>query len=397
MRRSPPRSTRGAPAVQESRGFDVAILDARGLGPEGLEFAAELRAARPDRPTEIVFLSSIDSLLADERLQQIDAFASLAKPVRPSELYDALASIAAGRRSGRGRRWLARRSTPNRQLQFDARILVAEDNDVNQDVAMAMLDNLGCRVVTAPNGRAAVRAFAQDRFDLILMDCEMPELDGFEATRRIREIEGMSSGLSDDGRAAKAPVPIIAVTAHALPEMRQKCLDAGMSDFLVKPFDELQLSEALRRWLPVAEEGRVRAGDMGDDAPSDGDTGLPDDPIDLAAVDQIRQMERRGRVGLFRGIVEKFAASAPTMAAEVRAKCVARDAEALWRAAHALKSSASALGGRALAARCSEIEAAARATGAASVDALLDGLDEDVAEAIERLQVLSMEADAPAA
>src|SRR6202021_2705559 len=98
---------------------------------------------------------------------------------------------------------------------FGARILVAEDNPVNQDVTTGVLELMGCRTVSAPNGRAAYRLFAQEKFDAILMDCEMPIMDGIEATRRVRELEAMAQALPD-GAPNKGRIPIIALTAHAV-------------------------------------------------------------------------------------------------------------------------------------------------------------------------------------
>ena len=127
-------------------------------------------------------------------------------------------------------------------------MLVVEDNPVNQDVATGILENMGCTVVTAPNGKAAVQRCAQEEFDLILMDCEMPVMDGFDATKRIREIERVTGGLRGTDQ-ARSRIPIVALTAHALAEVRDRCLEAGMDDFLVKPFDEQQMVDMLGRWL----------------------------------------------------------------------------------------------------------------------------------------------------
>ena len=133
-------------------------------------------------------------------------------------------------------------------MTFSGRVLVVEDNPVNQDVATGILENMGCTVVTAPNGNAAVQRCAQEDFDLILMDCEMPIMDGFDATKRIREIERVTGGLRGSDL-ARSRIPIVALTAHALAEVRDRCLEAGMDDFLVKPFDEQQMVDMLGRWL----------------------------------------------------------------------------------------------------------------------------------------------------
>ena len=182
-------------AIAAGTGYDVVIIDVKGLGEAGIDLAAKMRADRPRSSMEIIYLAGADKFAA-ETLDAHDAFATLSKPVRPSELYDCLASIAAGAGSQSVSALFTRRDRM-RRVRFNARILVAEDNAINQDVVMGMLDNMGCRVVTVPNGRAAVQAVAQDHFDLILMDCEMPEMDGFQAARRIREIERMTNELPE--------------------------------------------------------------------------------------------------------------------------------------------------------------------------------------------------------
>jgi signal transduction histidine kinase/CheY-like chemotaxis protein len=122
-----------------------------------------------------------------------------------------------------------------------ARVLLVEDNIVNQEVAKEYLSELGCAVSVAANGREAIAAFGSERFDLIFMDCLMPEMDGFQATRQIRETEQRNN---------MAPTPIVALTANAYDSDRNNCLAAGMSDFLGKPFNFQQLEAMLRKWFP---------------------------------------------------------------------------------------------------------------------------------------------------
>jgi CheY-like chemotaxis protein len=128
--------------------------------------------------------------------------------------------------------------------RFAGRILLVEDNSVNQEVARAMLEQFGCSVEVAGNGFEALEATGRTRYDLVLMDCRMPEMDGFEATRRIRARETAST--------TRTPrLPIVALTAHVLESDRQSCLAAGMDDYLSKPFTRLQLERMLTRWLPA--------------------------------------------------------------------------------------------------------------------------------------------------
>ncbi len=132
------------------------------------------------------------------------------------------------------------------------RILIAEDNPVNTEVAIAMLELLGCRAESVSNGRAALDLSSRRDFDLILMDCQMPEMDGFEATRRIRSREAQ---LGEHGRR----IPVIALTAHAMKGDREQCLAAGMDDYMTKPFTQEKLASMLDRWLPGRARGERRA------------------------------------------------------------------------------------------------------------------------------------------
>jgi CheY-like chemotaxis protein len=170
----------------------------------------------------------------------------LVKPLRPSLLQDALAAVLGARESGRHdgiitRHLLAedhgfapRMRSPE---VLHARVLVAEDNAVNVKVATRMLAKYGCRVDVAANGLEAVELFGQLPYDVVFMDCQMPEMDGFEATAEIRRLEG-------SGR----HTPIVALTANAMSGDRERCLASGMDDFLSKPIKEEALAAALHRW-----------------------------------------------------------------------------------------------------------------------------------------------------
>lgn len=136
------------------------------------------------------------------------------------------------------------------------RVLLAEDNMVNQKVAKAMLEKLGCIVEVAIHGAQAVERFREQPYDLIVMDCQMPVMDGLQATREIRLVERDRAGPNDDPASG---VPIIALTAHAMPEDRALCMDAGMNDYLSKPVRTDSLRQALLKWVPAADRLRHSA------------------------------------------------------------------------------------------------------------------------------------------
>src|SRR5262249_49395721 len=216
---------------------------------------------------------------------------------------------------------------------FAARVLVAEDNAVNQEVATGMLEAMGCTTVSVPNGRAAFQLFARDAFDVVLMDCEMPITDGIEATRRIRAFESRARTMPD-GSPARPRTPIIALTAHALNDVREKCVAAGMDDFLVKPFDGRQLAETLSRWLtPAPSPGKcdrqtvrepLRAVEAQDE----------DFVIDIRVIEGLRALDGRGGPSRLGRAVARFTEIAPSLAAAIHESSAKGDAEALWRAAH---------------------------------------------------------------
>ena len=396
-------------AAAADRPFDVAILDAKGLGAPAIELAKSLRDAPGPRRSDVVLLVGIDSYMADSSLEALDAAAVLPKPVRASELFNMLVAIASdgGQRSlmPHFMRRKSRATLPN----FAARILVAEDNPVNQEVATGILETLGCAVVTAPNGRSAFRQFTEESFDLVLMDCEMPVMNGIDATRRIREHELLVQALPD--RKHKRRTPIIALTAHGLNEVRTQCLAAGMDDFLVKPFDNLQMAAVLLRWLQPGQAGEQPGAQPGEQAkePAAADIaaaavdavpaaspGVIDGVIDMAVIEGLRALDRKGGPSRLARAIGRFIEAVPPIAAAIRAGCDNNDADAMWRAAHSLKSSAGALGAHQLATRCAEIEAAGRNSGVESARALVVGLDADLDAAIRGLRALIEEHHAAA-
>ncbi len=222
-------------AVAVGDPYALAILDMDMPGMSGIEVAHAIETDPALRPTRRILLSSVGDIETPEVLRAAGIARAVTKPVRQAELQACVCDVLAGADRP------ARVTTADNALRApeDARVLVAEDNAVNQLVARAMLKTLGLACEIVPDGGAAIEAWRSGRFDAILMDCHMPVLDGFQATRAIRD-EELRTGTR---------IPIIALTANAIVGDREACLAAGMDDYLSKPYTARGLAGKLARWL----------------------------------------------------------------------------------------------------------------------------------------------------
>jgi len=356
--------------------YDVIILDVSGLGDMGVEFAQAVIAGDQYRRCEVVLLAAINNQMLDTRLDRMGAAAVLTKPVGPSALFNALASIARGETQDGSRQDGNLVDAGSEQPRFNAHVLVVEDNLVNQEVALGTLEAMGCSVATASNGREAASLFENQHFDIVLMDCEMPVMDGPEAARRIRTIEARG-GASADGVPERTP--IIAVTAHAVNDVRETCLAAGMDDFLVKPFDEKQLAAVLSSWLPPGTSMPISTKQQAVTPTAAGIGPASEEAaIDRSVIEILRQMHRDGNPSRLPGVVARFDTLASTLAASMHENAANGDTENLWRTAHSLKSSAGALGAIRLSKLCEEIEITSRHAGIDLARPLVEAIDGEV-------------------
>jgi two-component system, sensor histidine kinase and response regulator len=235
---------------------------------------------------------------------------------------------------------------------FNANLLVAEDNLVNQEVAKMMLEVMGCRVDLAENGIQAVELARGKSYDLILMDCQMPEMDGYEASRLIREREAAGNG--KDG--AQRPVTIIAITGNSTDEDRDQCLSMGMDDFLRKPYTIEELREKLALWLPVGvSAGAVAppAGDMETTVISESS------PINLKLLDNIRSLQREGAPDILVKVIDHYLSQSPDTIMKLNEAVAANDGELIRAISHKFKSGSANLGALRLAEICGEMESSA--------------------------------------
>ena len=229
--------------------FSLVILDYQMPAVDGVALGKQIRASEHHAQLPILLLTSLvyRGQVAEAKDVGFDAY--LVKPVKRDNLFDAcLTLLGAGRGGRRGEAMLTDFNLPETQGRR-RRILVVEDNAINQRVAQSTLTKLGFYSDVAANGLEAVEAVQQMPYDLVLMDCNMPELDGYEATRRLRRLG-----------VRQHRMPVIAMTANALEGDREACLEAGMNDHLAKPVTLENLSEMLERWLPTDADGSPSPG-----------------------------------------------------------------------------------------------------------------------------------------
>ena len=258
-------------------------------------------------------------------------------------------------------------------------ILVVEDHPVNQEYAAQALKGLGVTVTLAENGQQALELIEQNRFDLVLMDCQMPVMDGYQATRAIRQREA----------AMKLPrMPVIAVTANAMNDDRERCLAAGMDDYLPKPFNRSQVGKVLSLWLSDHPEHSALAGYAEGDHNSSEEQhvdrpGADDLPVQEEVVEQLRGMDEDGT--FLQKIINAFLEKSPTDIAQLKIGLELQDPEQIRIAAHSFKSSSYNLGAHLLAELCKQMEQAGRDRNLAEAAVLMDDIHREYERASEAL------------
>jgi CheY-like chemotaxis protein len=354
--------------------IDVAILDMHMPGMDGLQLAQAITAdpAIADLPL-LMLTSAILDCTADE-LRQKGIRLMLTKPVRQSQLYDCLVAMT---RAGGPVRASAQNAETPRPARHRARVLLAEDNPVNQEVALGMLEELGHRVQVANHGREALEALAREDYDLVLMDCQMPEMDGFAAAAAIRELEGRAP--------SSKRIPIIALTANALQGDRENCLAHGMDDYLSKPFTKEALRAIVDRWLDGHSVAAQAPCGVPPQSAGNG-SGAGGAVLDPAPLEAIRAIERSGRAGMLRKVISLYLETSPTRLRELREALARGDGDALRRAAHSLKSSSANLGATQLADLSRELEGLARSGSVVGAEPLLAQAEQEYLRVVAALE-----------
>jgi two-component system sensor histidine kinase/response regulator len=341
--------------VAQKRGvpFQLILLD--GMMPEmsGLDFLVELPSSREVIGSTVMMLSSTDDTEFVRRVRDQGVRSYLRKPVFHTDLLDSILEIMGSGPSS------ARPVSVPEVGHIDLwgkRILLVEDNEINRKVALGLLAETGCTYQTAANGEEAIQRVGEERFDLVLMDLQMPVMGGIQATERIRALEDTS----------QARVPIVGLTANAMQGVREECLAAGMDEFLPKPVKRASLHAMLTQFFPQAAAFLD---------PSHRPSPSEDQPallvIDEQILDELHTLDKPGGFSL-REVMGLFIGESERFVGEMRQLLADRQGEDLHRAAHSFKANGRDLGAQRLAAVCQQIEDRAREGQFDGMDALID-------------------------
>ena len=357
--------------TKEGNPFDIALLDhtlSEARYEDGLSLAKRIRQDSEIAHTPLILLTALGKRGEGKMAQEAGFNGYLTKPIRHHQLQDCLKMVlgetsASSPSSERASPPLTtRHSVEKFQAPDQCHILLAEDNIVNQKVAIRMLQNLGYQVDVVSNGQKAIVAVERTAYDLVLMDCQMPEIDGLEATRKIRELEKGKREKEEVGNneltEANPPsdisllpshsrIPIIALTANALSEDREACFQAGMDDFLSKPVRLEELSTMITKWVPQRTTNKKQAQPMTVLSKKNASTFSP--CLDETILQNLKDLDGEEDPEFFLSVVEQFLTDLPRHLEGIKQAIAAEDPEALIKTAHTCKGSCRAMGATALA------------------------------------------------
>ena len=321
--------------AQQGFGYHLAILDAELPGMNGLELVHTINSDPALAAVRLVLMAPGGLRGQGEESRKAGITGYLSKPVDQAQLYECLATVmaASGERVAETAAIVTAHKLQEVKSHNRARVLVAEDNEVNQIWTVGTLKKLGIQTDVAASGREAVQACQRNRYDLVLMDCQMPEMDGLEATRG-------------------GHVPIVGLTASDAPSDVESCLAAGMDEYAMKPITATKLREILAHWIrqPLSQEPA-----------QDQRTSASDDrPIDSAVLDEFRQVDDAGSGEFLTQLIERFLNEAQLTMAAIQSAVEQADGRALQQAAHSLRGGSLTMGAKTMGTLCAELEASGR-------------------------------------
>jgi signal transduction histidine kinase/DNA-binding response OmpR family regulator/HPt (histidine-containing phosphotransfer) domain-containing protein len=362
-------------ATARNERFELAIVDVDLPDVNGIDLVRSIKADPANAELRLVMLTSRDHEITEIGDMRAYVAGSLTKPVRQSALRQCLAMIDGDIEPAAP----ASELPPPPEGVAGARVLLVEDNPVNLEVAVGILESFGCKVETATNGVEALDRYTKGEYGLIFMDCQMPEMDGFEATAEIRKQEAKS-----DRR-----TPIVALTASAIEGDREQCLASGMDDYVPKPFTTDQMRSALVTWLSSATRNTTKRDHLTlvasarapASTPAPAPLPLPTEPIDEAVLNNLAQLQREGRPDIVNRVITLFLESAPALLRDLQEGAARSDTAVLHRASHTLKSASANVGAALLSAHCRELEAMARTGSVPDAGARVETIAEDYQQA----------------
>jgi len=393
-------------AFHDGDPFDIVLVDKHMPEMDGIELGCLIKKDPSGSRSKLVLLIGF-AQRGDAKAAKDSGFDGfLTKPLYYTKLYHVLCLVMGKSESVPGSTFesdsplITQHSVAEVAARARKKILLAEDNTVNQKIAVRMLAKLGYSVDVVANGQEAVQALTRIPYDLILMDCMMPELDGFEATQEIRKREALSvkpeaSPGNDKMREARCErrLPIIAMTANAMKGDRERCLDAGMDGYLSKPVRVEELETVLQQWLPLAFEEleRVEEDSFGVSveghgfAPSDlafplsGATleGDPEPPLDQATLANLRELGGDEDPEFLDSIIEQFLQDAPHHIEAIEHAMAQGNPDMLMKAAHSFKGGCGNMGAQPLAALCVILEEMGRHGTVAGSDAVFSKIQNE--------------------
>jgi two-component system sensor histidine kinase/response regulator len=369
------------------RPFDAALLDHLMPDCDGAQLGRMIISEETINSTRLILLTSSGQRGDGQLFADIGFAAYLLKPVAQRDLTDCLMLVLASSADSwhmQSQPMITRHALRAQRARTRNRILLAEDNLVNQKVAVRFLEKLDFRVDVVADGQAALAAWQSGSFDLILMDCQMPNMDGYEATCAIRKLEG-----------GNHHIPIVALTAHAMKGAEEKCRAAGMDDYLTKPIDRGKLEACLDRLLPSTgstglnlaikatsigtESARESVADAGEREPA---PEQPDMPVDWAAL--LESLD--GDQGFARELVAAFIGTGDRELAAIASALLTGDRAMMYESAHTLKGASANLRASAASTAAARLEVAAGLRDSTQISALVDDLKGEMMRTIEYLQ-----------
>lgn len=365
--------------------YTVAVIDVEMPGVDGVETVRTIRERSPIAETTVIFMAPVQGMVDRTTLVQLKVAAQLIKPVRQSDLFDSIiAAVMGGAPFPGGQNVRTSRIAGCAGVLPEPRcasILLAEDNEVNQQVARGLLakGGFGCDIVRT--GRQAVEAITAKSYDVVLMDCQMPEMDGYEATATIRRLEAQGQ--------LRGHLSIIALTANAIKGDRQHCLDVGMDDYLTKPIDGQRLLEMVDRYAlndktaPITPEDRSPLPAIAADrVPPESMPSSDDQPLDLQAA-LARCMNDTQLLG---ETFDTFVAQMPKYLDELQQVVGKGDAAAIARGAHSFKGAAGMVAAETLRALAAELESMGRAGDLNDACRRIDDMDTELARCVQFIE-----------